>query len=91
MKNMGTHFSIIKNRNRFVQILNNWTKVETENVKYDISVCSNWINYIGNTYTGIYTPTCKFAKYSYQNEYRCILCSEEYGKLQEKKEKRIQL
>lgn len=91
MKNMGTHFSIIKNRNRFVQILNNWAKVEAENGKYDISVCSNWINYIGNTYTGIYTPTCKFAKYSYQNEYRCILCSEEYGKLPEKKEKRIQL
>lgn len=91
MKNMGTHFSIVKNRKRFVQILNNYVKKEVESRDSDISVCSNWINYISDAYTGIYTPVCKFDKYSYQNEYRCVLSSNEYGKLPEKKEKRIQL
>lgn len=91
MRNMGTHFSIVKNRKRFVQILNNYVEKEVESKNYDISVCSNWINYINDAYTGIYTPICKFDKYSYQNEYRCVLSSNEYGKLPEKKEKRIQL
>ena len=66
-------------------------KKEVESRESDISVCSNWINYISDAYTGIYTPVCKFDKYSYQNEYRCVLSSNEYGKLPEKKEKRIQL
>ena len=87
MKSMGTHFSIIKNRNRFVQILNNHIKQEAENKQCDISVCTNWISYIRDTYSGVYTPTCKFDKYNYQNEYRCVLCSEEYSKLPEKKKR----
>ena len=77
----------VVNRNRFVQILNNHIKQEAENKQCDTSVCTNWISYIRDTYSGVYTPTCKFDKYNYQNEYRCVLCSEEYSKLPEKKKR----
>lgn len=87
MRQFGSHFSIVNNRNRFVEILGH----TVENAKYDINFLHTSIAYISDKYRGVYTPGCKFKKYSYQNEYRFILCSPEYGKLPEKEKKIVYL
>lgn len=87
IKLFGTHFSIIKNRNRFIQILGEYA----ESSEYDLFFLPTPIAYIADSYRGVYTPGCKFDRYAYQNEYRFVLCSSEYAKLPEKEKKIIKL
>jgi len=87
IKQFGTSFSIIQNRERLVQMIGN--KVEREN--YNLSFTHTKIAYISENYRGVYTPGCKFMRYRYQNEYRFILCSKTFENLPEKKEKRMVL
>jgi len=46
-----------------------------KNANYDLAEIGTVIEYITDKYRGIYTPSCKFEKYAYQNEYRFILGS----------------
>lgn len=87
IKKFGTHFTIVKDRSRLNQIIGEYV----DSADYDLAFVPTDIAYLSNGYRGIYTPGCKFEKYSYQNEYRLILASTEYSKLPEKKEKVIRL
>jgi len=40
-----------------------------------ISSVANWINYLRENYSGVYSPFCKFPKFRYQNEFRIVLWS----------------
>ena len=87
MKLFGTHFSIIKNRLMLEEEIGNYIK----NANYDLAEIGTVIEYITDKYRGIYTPSCKFEKYAYQNEYRIILGSLKYGKMPEEEKKIVNL
>lgn len=87
MRLFGTHFSIVKDRDKFEKIVGKYV----ESVNYDLFFLPTSIAYLYDTYRGVYTPGCKFKKYEYQNEYRFILGSSQYGKLPEMEKKVIHL
>ncbi len=71
IKLFGTHFSYVSSQ-RLAQA---FSEAATErNAHCQIG----GINYISDSYKGIYTPFCKLPKFSYQVEHRIVFCSEAY-------------
>ncbi len=79
MKQFGSHFSIIIDR----PVLEKRIKSYIGKLDYNVEYRAVSVNYLSEKYNGIYTPSCKFDKYKYQNEYRIILQSENYNKMPE--------
>ncbi len=50
----------------------------------DISYVANWVSYLTDKYSGVYSPFCKFPEYKYQNEFRIVLLSSSFLSLNNK-------
>lgn len=50
----------------------------------EISYVANFVYYLLENYSGVYTPFCKFFEYSYQNEFRIVLLSDKFISLGKK-------
>lgn len=50
----------------------------------NISYGADFVKYLTDKYSGIYTPFCKFSDFTYQNEFRIVLLSNHFLNLDEK-------
>lgn len=71
LREFGDYYSIVDLETLLSQIKNHIVGLN-KNVGY----VANWVNYLTEQYSGVYSPFCKFPEFSYQNEFRIVLLSE---------------
>lgn len=73
LRDFGESYSIVDRETLLVRIKN--YIIDSNRV---IHYVAHWINYLGQEYSGAYSPFCKFPEFSYQNEFRIVLLSNEF-------------
>ncbi len=78
LKEFGAFYSIVDIETLLVRL-----KTYLSSLNEEVNYIANWVNYLGDSYSGAYSPFSKFPKDSYQNEFRIVLISNtflSYGK-----------
>jgi len=73
LSEFGDYYSIVDLKTLLSQIQNHIMSLNKI-----MGYVANWVNYLTEKYSGIYSPFCKFPELSYQNEFRIVLLSNSF-------------
>jgi len=73
LREFGGSYSIVDLETLLVRV-----KDYIINSNRPIDYVAHWVNYLGQNYSGVYSPFCKFPEFSYQSEFRVVLLSNEF-------------
>jgi hypothetical protein len=71
LRKFGGYYSIVDLETLLSQVKN-----YIINPNNKVGYVANWVNYLTEIYSGVYSPFCKFPEFSYQNEFRIVLLSD---------------
>jgi hypothetical protein len=67
----GDYFSIVD-----LETLLSQVKSHIVSLNKKVGYVANWVNYLTDKYSGVYSPFCKYPEFEYQKEFRIVLLSD---------------